>query len=309
MDRDPSAKGLLAELNGLGRQAEPAEENLLEGITLDADATMGTDVDLMKGVALETEEKVGQAMSNLRKGLRQAGSNPSSGVPRVSAQEEFDPIEEARLKTFRVKNFSIEPDEDLNELMYYFRECVRGIESELRAERLIEHSDLISQVIELKSQVESLADRQAGIVAGIKEGLDAEMKTHRENLLKMLASALNVSSDQVKKNIAAGVEAANNGFKGGLRALVNTEVRIGVGKALEAENELMTSAREESAKRLESAADKTIKQLEAATREKTARMAKGWIQNAVDDFKGLSGSTQYIVIGVFATLVASTFIF
>ena len=220
-----------------------------------------------------------------------------------------DPVAKARSMTFEKTGFPIKETDEIVYVMEFIRDAVRRVESELRADRRVEHSDLISQVIELKSQVEDLANRQAGIVATLKPDLKDALAEHRKSLLEMLKSAFSLTEQRVQKSIADGIKGADDGFKAGLRSLVNNEVRVAVGKGFEQETELMTEARNDWAGRLNKAADKTIQQLEAATREKTARMSKGWIQNAVDDFMGLSSSTQYIVIGVFATFVVTSILF
>lgn len=209
-----------------------------------------------------------------------------------------DPIFEATLDTFRASGFKISRDDETFAVMQFLYFAVKRIESEVSAERRVEHDDLLSHVISLRESVVELTERQGNSASIIETNLDQALAHHTRSLLNMVATVVTATERKINENIKKAEAAADGSFKERFRALVADEVRIGLAKGMDTEIQLLRSA-----------VDTAARTLNASTKATAARARKGWIQNAVDDFSALGAQQKMAVAGGFVALLLAIVIF
>jgi len=212
--------------------------------------------------------------------------------------ETDDAIFEATIDTVRATGFVINRDDETYAVMKFMYHAFKRIEGEMREERRTEQDDMMASVISLREEFGRLAATQDDVVAVLVSKMNDASLDSTDTLVRSTAKVLAYTEDRIKGALEKTETAAEDAFNKKFRKLVSSEVRIGLGKGLEAEMKLLQNA-------VENAADA----LERATKATTARASKGWIQNAVDDFQALQMQHQVGIGGGFIALLLAIVIF
>ena len=212
--------------------------------------------------------------------------------------ETSDPVFEATIDTVRATGFVINRDDETYAVMQFMYNAFKRIEGEMRAERRVEQDDMMASIISLREDFGRLAATQETSVDTLSSKMNDAGLQSTDTLVKNTAKVLGFTEGRIKDMLDRTGTAAENAFNKKFRELVSSEVRIGLGKGLEAEMKLLQNAVENAAEALEQ-----------ATKATTARASKGWIQNAVDDFQALQMQHQVGIGGAFIALLMAIVIF
>ena len=209
-----------------------------------------------------------------------------------------DPIFEATVTAFRETGFAISRDDETFAVMQFLYIAVKNIEDELKAERRVEHDDMLSRLITMREDVQALTERQSRTASIIETNLDQTLEHYQRVLLNLVATVVTATEKRIDENIKKAEGAADAAFENRFRLLVSDEVRIGLAKGMDTEMQLLRSS-----------VVNASKALDAATKATAARARKGWIQNAVDDFSALGAQQKMAVGGGFAALLLAIVLF